>query len=194
VRLDRFAALLALGLTSACADHVTTTPAPAPTPGAPIRYAAATHPDRFTTARLVFLNADSLVFEQFHPAVSGQEGRWVTGLLATASLAHLQVRTGRRGNASQGALIGAGAGLAIGLLCAASINEDEWLQPTPEGCVASGILSGAGFGLLIGALVRSDVWSPVVLPKRPGEPLPQAPPVTAGRMGVGIRLPLRTTP
>lgn len=164
MRLVRFAALLALGLTSACADHVTTTPAPTPVPGGSIRYAATTSPDRFTTARLVSLNADSLVFERFDPGISGREGSWIAGLLTTDSLAHLQVRTGRRGNAPHGALIGAGAGLAIGLLCAASIDEDKWFQPTPEGCVASGVLSGAGFGLLIGALVKSDVWSPVVLP------------------------------
>lgn len=191
MRLDHLVAIMALGVTSACAAHVATTPAPTPTPGARVRYAARYDPGRFATVRLVFLDPDSLVFERFDPGVSGQEGRWVVGSLTTDSLAHLQVRTGRRGNAARGALIGGGAGLALGLLCAASIDEDQWFQPTPGECLASGVLSGAGFGLLIGALVRSDVWSPVVLPTRPGEPLPEASPVTTARTAVGIRVPLR---
>ena len=193
MRLERLVATLALGLTSACAAHVTTTPAPTPAPGAPIRYASTSDAGRFTTARLVFLDADSLVFERFDPGLSGRTGHWVSGSLAINSLAHLQVRTGRRGNAPRGALIGGGVGLALGLLCAAG-TDSGWFQPDPGECLAAGLLGGAGYGLLIGALARSDVWSPVVLPARPGEPPPEAPPVTARGTAVGIRVPLRTSP
>jgi hypothetical protein len=190
MRVHRLTGVLALGLTAACAAHIASTPVPAPAAGSHIRYAVRSDSARFTTARVVSLDAGTLISRRFDPGIGGRPGRWIAESLATDALAHLQVRTGRRGHALRGGLIGAGVGLASGLLCAAA-PSDGWLQPDPGECLAFSLLGGAGYGLLIGALIKSDVWSPVILPLEPAGPPPQFPPVTAGRTAFGLRLPLR---
>ena len=177
---------LALTLVAACGPHVVTTPAPAPISGSRIRYAERRDSTELVSARLVSLDADSLVFERFVPSDFG--GKWVAGSLPTDSVARLQVRVGRRSNAGRGALIGGVVGVALGVACA---SEDAgWFQPSAEECVAVYTLTGAGTGLLIGALTRSDVWAPTPLPSRRVEPGP-GPVVTATPIGIGLRLPIR---
>jgi hypothetical protein len=167
---------LVLGFITACAPaRVVTTPAPVPAPGGPIRYALRSDPFRLAAGRMISLDADTLAFERF---VSGVRGHWVAVRIPTDSIAQLQTRIGRRANGGRGALIGGGIGVGLGVLCAASYNEDEWLTPTPGQCLASGLVSGVATGFLIGALSRSDIWAPVLLPRR-GVPEPAVPPVTA---------------
>jgi hypothetical protein len=166
-------AVLALAVVAACAPaRVVTTPAPAPESGSHIRYSYRDDPTRFTRARLLSLDADSLAVERF---VAGDRHQWVPDRVPTDSIAQLQVRVDRRGNAGRGALIGGGVGLLLGALCAIG-DSDNWLQPEPGECIASGILTGAGAGALIGALSRSDVWAPVPLPERgPEDPMAGSP-------------------
>lgn len=168
--------LLLLAALAACApSRVVTTPAPVPEAGSHIRYSLHYDPDRFTKARMLSLDADTLAFERL---IVGDRHAWVADRVPTDSIARLQVRIGRRGNAGRGALIGGGIGLVLGALCSLG-DSDNWLQPTPGECVLSGILTGVGTGLLIGALSRSDVWAPVPLPGRGPEDPAADPPVTA---------------
>jgi hypothetical protein len=187
MRITRLSVALSVGMITACAPaHVVTMPAPTPVAGNHIRYAGRTDTTELVTVRLVSLDADSLVFERFIPA--DPKGRWVTGSLATDSIARLQVRVGRRGNAGRGALIGGIVGGVLGIACAS--EEGGWLQPSPEECVLGYTLSGAGTGLLIGALIRSDVWAPTALPTHRRE-APLAALVGAASTGVGLRIPIR---
>lgn len=168
---------VAVGLITACAPaRVVTTPAPVPVAKSPIRYALRSDPFRFTAGRMISLDADTLVFERF---VAGERAaHWVADRIPTDSIAQLQARIGRRANGGRGALIGAGIGLALGGLCAAQYEGDEWFEPNPGECLASGVVTGALTGLLIGQLARSDIWAPVPLPTR-GPVEPPAPPATA---------------
>ncbi|HEU5040965.1 MAG TPA: hypothetical protein VFT84_09110 [Gemmatimonadales bacterium] len=186
MRISTLPVTLALTLVAGCGPHVVSTPAPVPATGSRIRYAARSDTTEMVPARLVSLDADSLVFERFVPGDFG--GKWVPGSLPTDSVARVQVRVGRRGNAGRGALIGGVVGLALGVACAS--EEPGWFQPTPEECLVFYTISGAGTGLLIGALVRSDVWAPTALPSQRPAPAPE-PMVSAAPVGVGIRLPIR---
>lgn len=185
-RLVGFAVILGTSCTPA---HVVSTPVPAAAAGDRIRYAGPSDTTDFITARMISIDADSLVFERF---IAGDPaGRWVVGSLRTDSIARLQVRVGRRGNAGRGALIGGLVGGAIGVLCAAETSSG-WLQPSPEGCFLGYTLTGVGTGLLIGALRRSDVWAPTTVPRRQPGPTPIPAPVSAAP-AVGIQIPLFST-
>jgi hypothetical protein len=164
----RFVSLsvIALGLSAACGPYVTRTPVSAPSPaGTPIRYATRPDSTRLAEARLVSLDAERLVFEQWTIDPAGLRGAWAFDSVATPSLATLQVRVGRRGNAGPGALIGAAVGLGLGVACA---SEDSWIV-SDEACMAGYTLLGTGTGTLIGLLVRSDVWAPAAVPSRAPE-------------------------
>ena len=190
MRITRGLVALAVSLVSACTPaHVVSTPVPAAAAGDRIRYAGRADTTAFVTARMISLDADSLLFERF---IAGDPaGRWVAGSLPTDSIAHLQVRVGRRGNAGRGALIGGLVGGAIGVLCAAETSSG-WLEPSPEACFLGYTLTGVGTGLLIGALRRSDVWAPTTVPRRQPGPTPIPPPVSAAP-AVGIQIPLFST-
>lgn len=171
---------LTIGLLTPCAPaHVVNTPAPRPVAGNRIRYAVRPDTTEFVTARLISIDADSLVFERFIPGEP--EGRWVAASVATDSVARLQVHIGRRGNAGLGAAFGALVGGAVGVAC---VSEDSWAVSSEE-CLIGYTFLGTGTGLLIGALRRSDVWAPTALPKRPPE-LPPAPAITAASVGIDI--------
>jgi hypothetical protein len=165
MRLTRSLPGLSISLLAACTPaHVVSTPAPLPAAGDRIRYAGRADSNEFVTARMISIDADSLVFERF--IAGGAPGSWVRGSLPTDSIARLQVRVGRRANPGRGALIGTLVGGALGILCATE-SSSGWLEPSPESCLMAYTLSGAGTGLLIGALSRSDVWAPAVMPVRP---------------------------
>jgi hypothetical protein len=187
MRINRCSVTLAVSLVMACAPaHVMITPAPTPGAGNRIRYASRSDTTEFVTARVISLDADSLIYERFIP---GDPGRWVPGSFATDSIGRLQVRVGRRGNAGRGALIGGLVGVVLGVVCA---NEDPgWLQPSPEQCLVGYTISGVGTGLLIGALVRSDIWAPAPLPMRPREAPSTPAPITMAPVGIGLSIPIR---
>ena len=177
-------------LATACAPaHVVTTPGPAPVAGDRIRYAVRPDSTNFIVARAISLDADRLAYDRFVPATTGNTGQWVAGSLPTDSIARLQVRVGRRGNVGRGALIGGLLGGAAAIACAS--EEPGWLTPTPGECLFGYTLSGLATGALIGALIRSDVWAPTELPTRRQAQPPTPPPVSAGPVRIGIRLPIR---
>jgi hypothetical protein len=184
-------AVLTLGLLAACAPaHVVTTPAPMPVAGDRIRYAGVSDTGEFIDARMVSVNADSLVFERFVSGWNNGPGLWARGSIPTDSIGGFQVHIGRRANAGRGALIGTLVGGAIGVACAATTREG-WFQPTPEQCVFAYTLTGAGTGLLIGALSRSDVWAPTALPRRrPPPPIAGAPLPAGAALAIGFSIEL----
>jgi hypothetical protein len=170
MRITRGLIAFTVSLVAACAPaHVVSTPVPVPAAGDRIRYAGRSDTTDFITARMISMDADSLVFERFIPGDPAR--RWVRGSLPTDSIARLQVRVARRSNPGRGALIGGIVGAAIGILCAAE-SSSGWLQPSPEACFMAYTVTGAGTGLLIGALRHSDVWAPTAVPRRaPPAPL-----------------------
>ena len=175
----RLSVVLGVGLLMACAPaQVVRTLVPTPVAGNRIRYAVRPDTSEFVTARVISLDADSLVFERFVPA--DPEGRWVAGSVATDSIARLQVHIGERRNGGRGALFGALVGGAIGIACA---SEPGWIV-TSEQCLVGYTLIGAGTGLLFGTFNRSDVWAPTVLPKHGRAPGP----VAAAPVSTGLRL------
>jgi hypothetical protein len=177
--------LAAAAVVAACAPtHVVSTPAPAPVPGDRIRYAERSDTTRFLVASLVGVDAERLVFRRY----VADSGGTITGSVPTDSVAGLQVRVGRRGNAGRGALFGGLVGVAIGGWCAS--EPGEWV--TGEQCLVGYTVAGAGVGLLIGALLRSDVWAPAPLPPRgPERPRDTEPLASAAPVGIGVRIPIR---
>jgi hypothetical protein len=180
---------LAAVLLTACGSQVVTTPAPTPEPGARIRFLTRPATGGYVTGRLVSFRADTMVFERFVPGDAG--AKWVPTSLPADSIALLQVRVGRRGNAGRGALIGGAVGLGLGLACAGG-DSGGWYQPTAEECLFSGLVTGAGTGLLIGVLVRTDVWAPTAVPRRSDT----APGLVAAASParIGVRIPIRLLP
>ncbi|HEX6107724.1 MAG TPA: hypothetical protein VFZ26_19215 [Gemmatimonadales bacterium] len=187
MRLTPLPITAAVALLAACAPYVTTTPGPEPVAGSPIRYAERADSAKLVPARLVLIDADSMVFERLVPGDYG--GKWVAASLPTRQLARLQVRVGRRANTGRGALIGGAVGLALGVACT---TDDSGFVPD-EACLISSTATGAVTGFLIGALVRSDVWAPAPLPVRAPAAEPE-PVVTMGLHGVGLRIPFRIAP
>lgn len=175
--------LLALLLVG-CA-HARIPSSPIPEAGDRLRYALAPDSGTRHVARALRITRDTLFVERLVPGMTGGPARWEAGAVATASLARLERRVGRRGNVGRGALIGTGIGLVVGILCA---NEDPgWLQPSPTECIVGYTAGGAGMGAAIGALVRSDVWHPIVLPLEP-RGTPGDPVASDVSLGIGMRV------
>lgn len=175
-----FVALLA----TACAP-AQVSPSPVPMSGDRIRYSFMQDSSRLYVARILRVRADTIVIERLMPSMTGGAAEWVPASIPTATLARLEKRVGRRGNAGRGALIGGGVGVVLGFFCA---NEDPgWLTPTPAQCMIGYPLSGAATGAVIGALIRSDVWMPIVRPVR--SPIePGNPAVSAASIEIGVRV------
>ena len=175
--------LLAL-LASACAPtHVSHSPVPMD--GDRVRYSFASDSTRLFVARILSVRADTIVVERLIPSMTGGAAEWAPASIPTATLARLDKRVGRRGNAGRGALIGGGVGVVLGFFCAS--EEPGWLTPTPAQCMIGYPLSGAATGAVIGALIRSDVWMPIVRPVR-SPTGPEAPAVSAASLEIGVRV------
>ncbi|NNF28510.1 MAG: hypothetical protein HKN73_14895 [Gemmatimonadetes bacterium] len=137
-------------------------PAPAlaqtPEVGQRIRVTA---PEVLTERRvgqLLWLDSDSLVLAG---ADTAPPERWV---VPPEAITRLEVFEGRRGHAGRGLLIGAGTGLALGLIgisgdgtCSGSGNYGELCALVVTGTT----LGGGVLGLLIGAVVRTDRWNSI---------------------------------
>jgi len=85
--------------------------------------------------------------------------------LSWSSIQGIERFDGRRGHGGGGALIGATAGLAVGILAGATAKrESQFFQINTGGVVLIATLitgAGAGLGALIGSTVRSDRWETV---------------------------------
>ena len=172
-------ALLVGFLTGCAGTGVVTTPTPVPSAGTSIRYAARSDSTRFLEGRLISLNADTLALERFVPErpAARERAHWAAERIPTDSIALLQAKVRKGTQAGQGAMIGGGIGLGLGLLCAGGSDESDFAAPSGGQCLASGALSGVAIGALIGALNHKDAWAPVLLPAQPVEP--SVPPATA---------------
>jgi hypothetical protein len=175
-----FLALLASACAPAQVSH-----SPVPMDGDRIRYSFASDSTRLFVARILSVRADTIVVERLVPSLTGGAAEWAPASIPTATLARLDKRVGRRGNAGRGALIGGGVGVVLGFFCA---NEEPgWLTPTPAQCMIGYPLSGAATGAAIGALIKSDVWMPIVRPVR-SPTGPEAPAVSAASLEIGVRV------
>lgn len=120
-----------------------------------------TAPEVLTERRvgqLLWLDRDSLVLAG---ADAAPPERWV---VPAEAITRLEVFEGRRAHAASGFLIGAGTGLAVGLIgisgdgtCSGSGNYGELCAIFVTGTT----LAGGVLGLLIGAVVRTDRWNSI---------------------------------
>jgi hypothetical protein len=83
------------------------------------------------------------------------------------AVTRIEVSEGRRGNAGKGALIGAGAALAVGLVVFSKAEGGGHCSGSEEGtgfCLAylgTGVALGAVGGLIVGLAIRTERWRPV---------------------------------
>lgn len=108
--------------------------------------------------QLLWLDRDSLVLAG---ADAAAPERWV---VPAEAITRLEVFDGRRAHAGRGFLIGAGTGLAVGLIgisgdgtCSGSGNYGELCAIVVTGTT----LAGGVLGMLIGAVVRTDRWNSI---------------------------------
>ena len=123
---------------------------------------------------------DTLVF------IENERGRgvWSFGLAQIDRLETTAGETGRSRSAmKKGAIIGGIAGLATGIIFAATFDpsgDNRKYSRVQTGIVAG--VAGAGFGFFIGSLVSTERWVSVPLPKQ----LTNVPTVGAGfKVGFG---------
>jgi hypothetical protein len=184
MRLDRVVVgIILLCLGGCLPERVVSTPGPLPEPGSRIRYTRWPDTASFTAARLVSLDANSMVFER--RMTRPPELRFTT-TMPTHEIAALQVRIGGRGHAAQGLLIGAAAGLILGTLEESQSSSSSWNFTPPAGVVA---FVGGLMGLGIGASIRSSTWAPVLL-SPPRQPSVTSSGTTPPRSGITVRFSL----
>jgi hypothetical protein len=82
------------------------------------------------------------------------------------NIQRINLAVGTHGHAGLGALVGAGAGLTLGIVAVTTCHEDCGGTSNPVDVpVIAGVLGGA-IGALVGALIRTDVSRPVPLSDR----------------------------
>jgi len=144
------AAAIALALSSTGAAEDAVTPLRS---GDRIRYRLS-EGDPLITARLIETLAGSLLVET-------EDGRGIR--LDVSSLRRLDVARGKRSHARLGAILGGGAGAAVGGFfgfAAASLDEIEGSHPLEGALLGAAIVGGGGalVGAAIGSAFRTDRW------------------------------------
>lgn len=118
---------------------------------------------------MVATSSDTLLVEHIQPAMSGGRVQQdtVVSAVSIASITKLEVSQGLRSNrdrgARTGALIGAGAGLLVGIT-AAGFDYGGWWDPGAEvipATIVIGAAWGAVVGLVVGSLSQRDDWQEV---------------------------------
>ncbi len=149
------AAILQVGVSPATVPQHPAAPVDS---GSRIRITVNKPSKHFFIGTLVSADADSLRFADS----SG------VSAIPIASVDRLERSRGRRSNAGRGALIGgligAGAGLVLGL--AASAEEGGWYEVGAEDVAVATVFLGAiagSVGALIGAASKGERWEPVIL-------------------------------
>lgn len=175
---------LAAFLATACASSFEVGP-PIPEPGDRVRYSVVSDTGRHYVGRAVRLSGDTIVIERLVPSTTGGGAKWVAAAFPTSALARLDKRIGSRGHAGSGALIGGGAGLVLGSLCAAGDEGSGFSGISSGGCFLGYTLGGLLQGALIGMLIKGDVWQPVTLPLR-SPALAGDPAAATGSTGIGV--------
>jgi len=134
--------------------------------GARVRVSATEFGGKWCTGTLVEWSTDTLTVNCWRTV----ERSWEEAEFPLSSITSVEVSRGRKSNVGKGALIGgligAGAGLAIGLSTANVVEEattiDEEASITIWSAVALGLV-GAGVGVLIGSASTGDRWEKVPL-------------------------------
>lgn len=120
---------------------------------------------------MVATRPDTLLVEHLQPTMSG--GRvlqdTVVSAVSISGITKLEVSQGRRSNLDRGAwiggLIGAGAGLLVGIT-AAGVDYGGWWDPGAE-VIPATMLAGGAWGAVVGLVVGSfshrDDWQGVPL-------------------------------
>lgn len=126
--------------------------------GAQARFVWATEPGAIKKGTFVRGDGTSITF-----AVPG-EGE-VT--LPTTSVSRLDILAGKKRRTWHGLVAGAAVGVALGF--AAKVNADRCSDSYTTACSRGEALAtygagGALVGALVGSLIKSDRWTPVVLP------------------------------
>jgi hypothetical protein len=109
---------------------------------------------------LVSADADSL---RFTPDSGG------TVAVPNASVARFERSLGRHARTGHGAAVGGALGAGVGLILgiAASSEDDDFVEVTPEDVVLVTLLlgaTGAGVGALIGSASHGERWEQLALP------------------------------
>jgi hypothetical protein len=97
------------------------------------------------------------------------EGEKAVVALKSDEIGSLEVSRGKHGHAGMGALIGAGAGLALGVAFVAAIESDPWFDleaGEAAGAIIVTTMGGTLLGTAIGAAIRTESWDEVGLSER----------------------------
>lgn len=158
--------VLAVAAGAASAQEAADAPTEPPTlrlpVGARARVQTVAAPGAWIRGSLTGAEAESVgLLPEGAPPLPGSELR-----LPTKTLARFEIHTGRKSRWLPGLLVGAAAGLALGLTWEVDPErcefDDDYMCSRGEALAASLlVLGGAGAG--IGALVKTDVWTPVAL-------------------------------
>lgn len=109
-----------------------------------------------------------------------------------ADIRQLQISDGRRRNPGKGALLGAGVGLGVGVLAAATLDDCTvgtsrfWFdlcEGEEDVLILGSMVAGAAWGALIGMFIKSERWVDV-----PPAALTLGPDRGGMALGVGLRL------
>ena len=129
--------------------------------GARVRVSATEFGGKWCTGTLVEWSTDTLTVNCWRTV----ERSWEEAQFPLSSISSLEVSRGRKSNVGKGALIGgllgAGAGLASGIIVA-NVFEEEEASIILLSMVSYGFV-GAGVGALIGLASKSDRWEEVPL-------------------------------
>lgn len=175
-RLCAAAFALALAGPALAADEPP--PGPVLTPGQRVRFATLTQPRR--TATVVETGTDAIV-------VSMAGGRQIVRV-PLADVQHLEVSAGRRTYATEGGLLGAIPGAALGGVVGTAMCYDEEDCPAATFAVMGAFVGGTLSGLVgagVGALFQSEKWERV---ETPHVQLQLGPASSRGGVAVGLKV------
>jgi hypothetical protein len=148
--------------------------------GAPVRLRTVASPDHWTRGFLTRADTDTIALvPEAAPPLGPNQLR-----LPRDTVTRLEVLTGKKKQWLPGLLIGAAAGVAMGLgepVDPVGCEFDQYTFCSRGAALAAMTGTGAFLGALVGSLVKTDVWTPVPLDAL------GSPPAAGTRTGVGLR-------
>ena len=154
------------------------TQGPVPAPGAKVRVTERRPSGRVHSGKLVSLDRDTLVImeTEYVKNLTTRSYVTVTTKVATAMIARLEVRNGRKPAALRGAAIGAGVGALTGVVAGLAMDRNDcFCEPGAGTAAGVGLVLGAAgavVGALAGAVIGTDRWvlQPTWEPPAPSSP------------------------
>lgn len=174
-------ALLGLAAGEALAQEVSPPPALELPMGARVRLRTQASPDGWIKGALASADTGTVsLVPEGAPPLGANRLR-----LPSDTVTRLEVVTGRKRQWLPGLLIGAAAGVAMGVTMdvdpvQCEFDPDDFCSR--GGAVAAMGATSAAMGALIGSLVKKDVWTPVALDAL------GPPPARVARTGLGLRV------